>query len=142
MKRVTSKPHILIVEDNPGDLFILQEALSELKFNPEISIARDGQQAIEMIIDEGLNPTILLLDINLPRKSGFEVIVAIKQSSKSMQIPIIIFTTSSSPEDIKKAYALGASSYLCKASDIDETIDIMTKMKEFYLDTAMLPAFS
>ncbi len=130
---------ILLVEDNPGDIFLVQEALKDVDIKHRLYVAKSGKEAIEKIIQEHIRPDLILLDINLPFNNGLEVLHTLKTSDRHCHIPVIMLTTSSSPRDIKRSYQLQASSYLCKPDSIDGLTDLLQNTCNYYLQQAMLP---
>lgn len=133
------KISILLVEDNQGDVLLTQEALDENQISYTMMVAKNGQEAIDLLIQDNLNPEIIFMDINLPLKSGFEILERIKHDQKTQHIPVIMLTTSSAPSDIRKAYSLHANSYICKANDPDELIQSFKIVKDFWINIAKLP---
>ncbi len=134
-----SGTHIMVVEDNEADIFILQEIFNEVGLNEKLSIARNGAEAIDMVLNAEEMPDIIFLDINLPKKNGFEVLETLKSHPKSQCIPIIMLTTSTASRDIEKAYRLHANSYLSKANSVDELIDKFNRFKNYWIDNCHLP---
>ncbi len=134
-----SGKHIMVVEDNEADIFILQEIFNEVGLNEKLSIARNGEEAIDMVLNAEEMPDIIFLDINLPKKNGFEVLETLKSHPKSQCIPIIMLTTSTARRDIEKAYRLHANSYLSKANSVDELIDKFNRFKNYWIDNCHLP---
>jgi len=136
--------HILIVEDNEGDLILTLEALNEGKLKNKISIARDGEEALNFIFDQpnvDELPDLILLDINLPKVDGKEVLEKIK-SSKHKSIPIVILTTSSSEKDIMDSYAKSANSFITKPVDFEKFIEVVKNIEEYWLSIVKLPSHS
>jgi chemotaxis family two-component system response regulator Rcp1 len=136
---------ILLVEDNPGDIRLLQEAFKEGGLTCRLNIARDGEQAMAYLHQEGSyaaspRPTLILLDLNLPRKNGREVLAEIKQEQKLCRIPVVILSTSISHEDVQQAYELHANCYLPKPSDLDSLVRLSKVIECFWLKSALLPA--
>jgi two-component system, chemotaxis family, response regulator Rcp1 len=136
--------HILLVEDNEGDIVLTLEAFEEAKFNVDISIAKDGEQAINFLLKKGKyvaekTPDLILLDINLPRKNGFEVLEFIKNNDALMQIPVIILTTSSSEKDILNAYRHHASCFITKPLGMDEFQKAIHEIESFWFNLVKLP---
>ena len=136
---------ILLVEDNPGDVRLLQEAFRECGFAREINVTRDGEQALMFLRHEGPygsspRPTLILLDLNLPRKDGREVLAAIKDSEELRRIPVMILSISTRPEDIARAYDLHANCYIPKPADLEALVQIGRQIQEFWLRTVALPA--
>ncbi len=140
-----SKPiKILFIEDNPGDVRLTLEALKEAKINNQIIIARDGEEALAYLYNRGKNagypkPDIVLLDLNLPRLDGREVLKIVKSDPTLRRIPVIVFTTSSAEEDILRAYELNANAYVTKPVDINDFFNVIRATKDFWLKLAKLP---
>ncbi|MEX0813401.1 MAG: response regulator [Chitinophagales bacterium] len=136
--------HILLVEDNEGDIFLTTEAFGESKFKYKISIARNGKEAIDFVFQKGnfkkaLTPDLILLDINLPVKNGLEVLHVLKNDASVKQIPIIILTTSSSKNDINLSYKENANCYITKPVDADDLEKVVNSIEDFWMKTARLP---
>lgn len=135
---------ILLVEDNPGDQRLTLEALKENKINNNISIVEDGEAAIaflkrEHIYENAPRPDLILLDLNLPKKNGREVLEEIKADPNLKRIPVVILTTSQAEEDILKAYDLNANCYITKPVDFDNFTNIIKKTEEFWFSIVKLP---
>ncbi len=135
---------ILLVEDNPGDIRLLQEAFKEGGLSCRLHIVRDGEQAMAFLNREGRyakspRPTLVLLDLNLPRKDGREVLAEIKSEKRLRSIPVVVFSTSTSPEDIDGAYQLQANCYLVKPGDLESLIDLSKLLECFWLRAVWLP---
>jgi CheY-like chemotaxis protein len=139
MKNKKIRPaHILLVEDNQGDILLTLEAFQECKIKTEISVAKNGQEAIDFLYRKGKyaeakRPDIILLDINLPIFNGHEVLAEIKKDSSLKKIPIIILTTSSNQKDIDKAYGNHCNSYVKKPLDVGDFLDAILKIEQFWL---------
>ncbi len=136
--------HILLVEDNEGDILLTTEALSEGKIINEVSIARDGEEAIDFLNQQGAfsnatKPDLILLDVNLPKKNGYEVLDYIKSTNDLKHIPVIILTTSSSQKDILYAYRNYANAYITKPVDVDDFIKIISTIEDFWIGIVQLP---
>jgi CheY-like chemotaxis protein len=136
--------HILLVEDNEGDIFLTTEAFESGKFKTELSVVRDGKAAIDFLKKEGeyagaKDPHLLLLDLNLPKRNGFEVLQFIKQDTKLLHIPVIILSTSSAERDINKCYENHANCYITKPVDIENLFTIISKIENFWLSIVKLP---
>ncbi|HAS60216.1 MAG TPA: response regulator [Algoriphagus sp.] len=136
--------NIMLIEDNEGDIILIQDALEEAKILNNMTIARDGAEAIEklekLVIETPNNlPDLILLDINLPKKNGHEVLEILKSNSRLKQIPIIVLTTSSSELDIFKAYDLHANCYIIKPVEISEFLRVVSKIEDFWLSVVKLP---
>lgn len=135
---------ILLIEDNEGDILLTMEALKECKLPNELKILRDGNEALNFLMSQvkfGSSelPDLILLDINLPKKNGHEVLQSVKNHPDLKHIPIIILTTSSSEIDVLKAYQGHANCYIIKPLDVDEFLNITSKIEEFWFNTAKLP---
>lgn len=141
---MTSTPiEILLVEDNPGDVGLTRESFRRAKVINNVSVARDGVEALEMLGHEGPasipRPDLILLDLNLPRKNGHEVLQAIKSNPHLSQIPVVILTSSHAEEDIAKSYELRANSYVTKPVLWSDFQKVITAMEGFWLTVVRLP---
>lgn len=130
--------HILLVEDNEGDILLTLEAFEECKVKTEISIAKNGKEALDFLFKRGTftdakKPDLILLDINIPIFNGHEVLQQIKVDPVLKKIPVIMLTTSSSAKDIDDAYDHHCNSYVKKPLDIGEFLDAILKIEEFWL---------
>lgn len=140
-----AKPvEVLLVEDNPGDVRLTQEALRESVFDVHLNVARDGVEALDFLnkretFTDAPRPDLILLDLNLPRKNGREVLSEIKQDPDLKRIPVLVMTTSRSEQDIQRAYALNANCYIAKPMDLNEFLRIVRTIEEFWFHTATLP---
>ncbi|HMZ89035.1 MAG TPA: response regulator [Chitinophagales bacterium] len=135
---------ILLVEDNPGDIRLTQEAMKEGPFKSELHVVKDGVEAIEFLRHKGKYslspvPDIILLDLNLPRKDGREVLAEIKNDEVLKLIPVIILTTSDAEQDIYKSYKLNANCFITKPVDLDQFIYIIRQIETFWFTVAKLP---
>ena len=134
---------ILLVEDSPSDVRLIREALKETPVPVQITVARDGVEAIEYLhqTEVGLatRPDLMLLDLNLPRKNGREVLAEVKSSPSLKQIPVLIMTSSKSDEDVEQAYSLNANCYIAKPADLNEYQNVVRAIEEFWFMTATLP---
>ena len=136
---------ILLVEDNPGDVRLTKEALIELKVRHNLHVVTDGEAALEFLFQrdrygKAVRPDLILLDLNLPRRNGREVLEQIKQDPDLKLIPVLVLTTSGSPVDVRAAYSLHANSYIVKPRDLDKFWEVASAIEEFWLRTATLPA--
>ncbi|MEO6638796.1 MAG: response regulator [Ginsengibacter sp.] len=132
--------HILLVEDNEGDILLTTEVLAEAKTQFKVNIARDGEEAINLLNKAGMDlPDMILLDINLPKKNGHEVLHFIKTSDRFKKIPVIVLSTSSSPKDIDSAYNNHANCYISKSVEIHEFTETITKLQDFWAGVVTLP---
>jgi len=135
---------ILLVEDNPGDVRLTKEALKDAKVLNEIYIARDGVEAMAFLRRQGKFstmplPDLILLDLNLPRKDGREVLAEIKEDSILKHIPVVVLTTSKADEDIIKTYNLHANAYITKPVDLNRFAEIIHVLNEFWFTIVKLP---
>jgi chemotaxis family two-component system response regulator Rcp1 len=135
---------ILLVEDNPGDVRLVQEIFQDGKIYNRLQIARDGEQAMDFIRQRGdfkdaPRPDLILLDLNLPKKNGAEVLEEIKNDPILHSIPIIILTASKAEEDIARAYDHYANCYLTKPIDLNQFISVVQQIKTFWLSIVQLP---
>ena len=141
-----AKPvEVLLVEDNPGDVRLTEEALKEGKVLNNLSVARDGVEALAFLNREGKyahapRPDIILLDLNLPRKDGREVLLEIKAHDSLRRIPVVILTTSRAEEDVVRTYDLHANCYIAKPVDLDQFIQVVQSIKEFWFTVVKLPS--
>src|ERR671933_304119 len=143
----TKNKTIFLVEDNRGDIRLIQEALKKTAAQCEVVIARDGMEAMEYLRQDGefagaVRPDLILLDLNLPKKDGREVLAEIKADPSLKHIPIIVLTTSRNEEDIFKSYDLHVNCYISKSRNLSELFKIVRGIEEFWLDTATLPTES
>jgi two-component system, chemotaxis family, response regulator Rcp1 len=135
---------ILLVEDNPGDARLAKEALKDSKLLNNIHHVVDGEQAIQFLRKEGdyqdaVRPDIVLLDLNLPRKDGREVLADIKNDPELQTIPVVVLTTSEAEQDIVQSYKLHANCYITKPVDLDKFLQIIDSMQDFWLSIVRLP---
>ena len=135
---------ILLVEDNPGDVRLTLEALKDAKLHNRVSIATDGEEALLFLRRQGKHaqaprPDLVLLDLNIPRKDGREVLAEIKADEKLRRIPVCILTSSEADDDILKAYDLCANCYITKPVDLDQFLKVIGSIKEFWLEIVKLP---
>ena len=136
--------HILLVEDNEGDIFLTREAFENGKVYTELSVVRDGKAAMDFLKKEGdyqsvTEPDLLLLDLNLPKRNGFEVLEFIKNDTGLKHIPVIMLSTSSAQRDINKCYENHANCYMIKPVDIENLFNIISKLEDFWLSIVKLP---
>ena len=135
---------ILLVEDNPGDVRLTIEALKEAKVRNRLSVAKDGVEALAFLRREGsyadaVRPDLILLDLNLPRKDGREVLSEIKGDASLRSIPVVILTTSRADQDILRSYELHANCYITKPVDLDQFITVVKSIESFWLTIVTLP---
>jgi chemotaxis family two-component system response regulator Rcp1 len=135
---------ILLVEDNPGDVRLTREALKEGKVYNNLHWSKDGVEALEFLKREGKHanaprPDIILLDLNLPKKDGREVLAVIKRDAELKQIPVVVLTTSKAEEDVLKSYELHANCYVTKPVDLEKFIQVVQSIDRFWLTVVTLP---
>jgi chemotaxis family two-component system response regulator Rcp1 len=135
---------LLLVEDNPGDVRLTQEALKSGQVPVHLSVARDGVEALDFLrrkarFRNAPKPDLILLDLNLPRKNGREVLSEIKSDPELRRIPVLIMTTSRAEQDVNRAYSLNANCYITKPMDLDEFLRIVRAIEDFWLKTVTLP---
>ena len=140
----TRPVEILLVDDNIGDVVLTKEALKGADFTNRVSIARDGFEALDFLRQTGKfasvpTPDLILLDINMPRKNGCEVLAEIRCDEDLKLIPIVILTSSEAEDDIRRAYEMGANCYVTKPADLDEMVKIVQAIDFFWTTVAKLP---
>lgn len=136
--------NILLVEDNPGDTRLVHEALGECGMNHRLKVAVDGVAALEYLRREksslnGSLPDLILLDLNLPKKDGREVLMEIKGDADLRRVPVVIFSSSKAEADILSSYHHHANCYICKPLDLDGFIEVVGQIGRFWIDTVILP---
>jgi chemotaxis family two-component system response regulator Rcp1 len=135
---------ILLVEDNPGDVRLTREALKDAKVSNTLHVVEDGVSAIDYLhrnppFGEAPRPDLILLDLNLPRKNGREVLAEIKSDDRFKAIPVVILTTSQAEEDVLRAYNLHANCYITKPVDFTQFTTIVKTIEDFWLTIVTLP---
>ncbi len=135
---------ILLVEDNPGDVRLTQEALGEAKVRNNLAVARDGVEALSYLrredpFQDATRPDLVLLDLNLPRKDGREVLAEIKADPNLRRLPVVVLTTSSAEKDVLESYNLYANCYITKPVDLDQFVGIVSSIEDFWLTIVKLP---
>ena len=136
---------ILLVEDNPGDVRLTKEALKEGKVSNNLSVVGDGVEALAFLRLEGeyadaIRPDMILLDLNLPKKSGREVLQEVKADPGLRRIPVVILTTSGAERDVADTYDLHANCYITKPVDLDQFINVAKSIEQFWLTIVTLPS--
>ncbi|WP_103665006.1 response regulator [Gracilimonas amylolytica] len=136
--------HILLVEDNEGDIVLTREALDEGRIKNSISVVRDGWEAIQYLeknegYEDAIEPDLVLLDINLPKMNGHKVLQHIKTHDELKHIPVIMLTTSSDDVDIIKSYKNHSNCYITKPVDINSFIDVISTIEDFWISIVQLP---
>ena len=143
--RINMRPaEILLIEDNPGDVRLTQEALREGKVANRVSVVSDGVEAMAFLRREGPyadapRPDLILLDLSLPKKDGREVLAEIKADENLKRIPVVVLTTSQAEEDVLKTYNLHANSYITKPVDLRQFLGVVKFIEDFWLAVVKLP---
>ncbi len=130
---------VLLVEDSPADARLVKEVFKEENIMATVDIATDGQEAMSYLRQEGKRPNLVILDLNLPKKDGREVLKEIKSDPELKSIPVIILTTSQSEEDIANSYRLQASCYVIKQIELEEFIKVIKSIDEFWFSSVRYP---
>lgn len=136
---------ILLIEDNPGDVLLTQEAFRSAKVLNNIHVARDGEEAMAFLnreegYEKSVRPDLILLDLNLPRVDGREVLERIKQSTSLRSIPVMVLTSSEADQDVLKAYDSYASGYIVKPISMDQFIKVVMAIENFWFSVVTLPS--
>lgn len=136
--------HVLLVEDNAADIDLTRETLASTRYNITLSVAKDGVEALELLHGAGNwsqpgYPTLILLDLNLPRKDGRQVLAVIKTDDLLRRIPVIVLSSSDSEKDITNCYSLGANCYIVKPVELRAYRAIVRMLEDFWLGAAVLP---
>jgi chemotaxis family two-component system response regulator Rcp1 len=136
---------VLLVEDSPGDIRLTKEALKDAKMHINLDVARDGQEAMAFLMREGEyahapRPDLILLDLNLPKKDGREVLKEIKEDPVLKVIPVVILTTSASEADILRSYSLHANCYITKPVSLDGFLTVVKSIDNFWMSVVKLPS--
>ncbi|BCL17092.1 response regulator [Micromonospora sagamiensis] len=135
---------ILVVDDDPGDVLMIEEALEDSDVEKVIDVVGDGQEAMEFLRQEGRHteaqrPDVILLDLNMPRMDGRQVLSAVKSDDDLRTIPIVVLTTSNADTDIVGSYTLQANAYVTKPIDLDDFNDVVRRIDEFFGRVVVLP---
>jgi chemotaxis family two-component system response regulator Rcp1 len=142
--KIGKEIEILLIEDSPGDVRLTIEALKEAKVHNKLSVVQNGEEAMEFLnrknsYKDAARPDLILLDLNLPRKDGREVLAEIKSDPKLKQIPVVVLTTSRSEEDVLQAYDLHANCYVTKPVDFKQFMSVVKSIEDFWLTVVKLP---
>jgi len=138
---------ILLVEDNPADVEITLEAFRRSRSGNRVAVCRDGEDALDFLLQRGRyirgqnapRPDVILLDLNLPKRSGIEVLDQVKRHEQLKSIPIIILTTSDRDEDVRRCYQYGANNYLTKPVQFDDCVKLVADIQQYWLELSKLP---
>ena len=144
MKQQSKPAEILLIEDNPGDVELIHEALQSGKVLNRISVATDGEMATAFLnrargFEDAPQPDLILLDLNLPKKDGFEVLEEIRKHPEMSCIPVVVLTSSEAGRDILKSYNLHANCFISKPVDVDEFLGVVRSLGDFWLSIVKLP---
>lgn len=136
---------ILLVEDSPGDVRLTQEVLHDAKIANDLHVVGDGESAMAFLrqtgeFADGPQPDLVLLDLNLPRKDGREVLAEMSEDEELHRIPVIVLTTSAAEQDILRSYQLSANAYITKPIDLNEFITVVRSIETFWLSIVRLPS--
>jgi CheY-like chemotaxis protein len=136
---------VLLVEDDPGDVLMTREAFADFKVHNRLHVVNNGVDALSHLRKEGAYadapaPDLILLDLNLPRMDGREVLAAVKADPELRRIPVVVLTTSDAEEDVVESYALHANAYVTKPADFERFIEVVRQIDDFFLSIVRLPA--
>jgi CheY-like chemotaxis protein len=147
---MTPKPagqpiEVLLVEDDPGDVLLIREAFEFNKVHNNLNVVNDGEQALAYLRGDGEyagapRPDLVLLDLNLPRKDGREVLAEVKNDERLRTIPVVVLTTSEAEEDVLKSYELHANAYVTKPVDFERFVAIVRQIDDFFVSVVRLPS--
>jgi CheY-like chemotaxis protein len=143
---VATRPlDVLLVEDDPGDELITREALEQGTVTSTLHVARDGQDGLDFLYRRGAHrdaprPDLILLDLNLPKYDGRQLLQTLKADADLTHIPVVVLTTSSAQEDILRSYQLHANAYVTKSVDVEQFMDTVRQIEEFFVQVASLPS--
>jgi CheY-like chemotaxis protein len=130
---------VLLVEDDPGDVVLIQEAFEHNKVRNHLHVVGDGVEAMAFLRESAERPDLILLDLNLPRKDGREVLAEVKGDAALRSIPVVVLTTSKAEEDILRSYDLHANAYVTKPVDFNRFIEVVRQIDEFFVTVVKLP---
>jgi CheY-like chemotaxis protein len=135
---------VLLVEDDPGDVLMTREAFEHYRIRNTLHVVGDGEQALQFLRRAGdyatvPRPGLILLDLNLPRRNGLEVLAELKADQQLLSIPVIVLTTSQAEEDVVRSYSLHANAFISKPVDFDRFIDVIRQIDDFFLTLVQLP---
>lgn len=136
---MSQKPAILLVDDSPNDHLLADEAVKFGKLDFELHHADSGKACLEQLRNRGENPDLVLLDLRMPEMDGFQVLMEMAGDPDLAQIPVLVLSSSGSPEDVRLAYELGCKSYIVKPVDFNQFINVLSTLSKYWLKTVMLP---
>ena len=141
---VQEAPDVLVVEDNPDDVELTLRALKRMHLTNPVHVARDGVEALEILLGDGTSrpplPRVVLLDLKLPRVGGLEVLARLREEERTRTLPVVVLTSSREEPDVKKAYALGVNSYVVKPVEFEKFVDVVGKVGQYWLLLNLPPA--
>ena len=141
---VPEAPDVLVVEDNPDDVELTLRALKRMHLTNPVRVARDGVEALEILLGDGTArpplPRVVLLDLKLPRVGGLEVLARLREEERTRTLPVVVLTSSREEPDVKKAYALGVNSYVVKPVEFERFVDAVGKVGQYWLLLNLPPA--
>jgi CheY-like chemotaxis protein len=146
----TPAPTVLVVEDNPTDVMLIRRAFAKANIGNPLQVLGNGDAAVQYLSGEGEYadrgayplPAVMLLDLKLPRRSGFEVLEWVRSHAPLVRLPIVVLTSSKQSHDVNRAYDLGANSYLCKPVEFDDLKEMVAKIHIYWLDLNEKPTLS
>jgi CheY-like chemotaxis protein len=143
-RRGLALTNVLLVEDDPGDVLMTREAFAHYRIRNPLHVVGDGEQAMQFLRQDGEyadvpRPGLILLDLNLPKRNGLEVLADLKSDAKLLSIPVVVLTTSQAEADILRSYALHANAYISKPVDFDKFMDVIRQIQRFFLTLVQLP---
>jgi chemotaxis family two-component system response regulator Rcp1 len=130
---------IMLIEDNPGDVRLVKEALADSKILNNLHVAMDGEQALKMLRSEGFKPDLIFLDLNLPRLDGYEVLNVIKDDPDLRLIPVVVLTSSRSEADVIRSYERYANCFINKPLDMNQFVEVVRSVQNFWFSIVTLP---
>lgn len=130
---------VLLIEDNPADVDLVRDSLESRKIHLDLHVATDGEAGMSALQEAGLRPDLILLDLNLPRMSGREVLQELKTDSRLRAIPVVVLTSSEAESDIAQTYELGASCYIAKPVDLQSFLTIVERLERFWFTVVKFP---
>ncbi|MHB1048350.1 MAG: response regulator [Thermoanaerobaculia bacterium] len=141
---VQQAPDVLVVEDNPDDVELTLRALKRMHLTNPVRVARDGVEALEILLGDGTSrpplPRVVLLDLKLPRVGGLEVLARLREEERTRTLPVVVLTSSREEPDVRKAYALGVNSYVVKPVEFEKFVDAVGKVGQYWLLLNLPPA--
>ena len=141
---VQPAPDVLVVEDNPDDVELTLRALKRMHLTNPVRVARDGVEALEILLGDGTSrpplPRVVLLDLKLPRVGGLEVLARLREEERTRTLPVVVLISSREEPDVRKAYALGVNSYVVKPVEFEKFVDAVGKVGQYWLLLNLPPA--